>query len=75
MVEVGVKCPKCGFQGVKKFGELSQIEFSYPKDIWSICPIITARLDQGEQTGVDPLSCPHFHEEAARARKPPPSSA
>jgi ssDNA-binding Zn-finger/Zn-ribbon topoisomerase 1 len=72
MAEVEVKCPKCGFVGVKKFGPLSNAEFSYAKNIYPICPIITERLDRNEQTGVDPLSCPHFHDQAARAR--PPSS-
>jgi hypothetical protein len=72
MAEVEVKCPHCGFAAVKKIGPMSNVEFSYPKDVYTICPIITDRLDRGEP-GVNPIDCPHFRQAAAGVA-PPPSS-
>ena len=68
MAEVQVKCPHCGFVATKTIHPLSNVEFSYPKDPFTICPIITEQLNRGEQVqGPLTLSCPHFRDAAARA--------
>jgi hypothetical protein len=56
MTEVNLKCQRCGFPAVLKVGPVSNFEFSYPKEIYTICPVVTERLDNGE-AGVRPLDC------------------
>jgi hypothetical protein len=67
MADVEVKCPHCGFKAEWTKTGSSTGNFSYPKDIYPICPIITERLNRGEENGVKPLDCSRFRHEATRA--------
>jgi hypothetical protein len=74
MTEVNLKCERCGFPAVMRAGPTSNFDFIYPKEIYTICPVVTERLDN-EQAGVKPLDCPDFQKEVLRAKATIPRSS
>jgi hypothetical protein len=73
MAEVNLKCQRCGFPAVMRVGPMSNFVFSYPKEIYTICPVVTERLNNGE-AGVKPLDCPDFQKEVLQAKAALPRS-
>jgi len=69
VVEVMFKCEKCGFEAVKKIGPMSNVDFDFGgKDFYTVCPVITDKLNQSPLEGPLWAHCPHFRDAAAKAR-------
>ena len=62
-----VKCPKCGYSATwtetgPDTGELSNVI-----DMYTICPVITERANEGDQTNLSQLDCSEFHAATSKA--------
>ena len=69
MVEAVVKCPKCDLEAVKEIGPMSNISFDFRgKEFYTVCPVITDKLDQRALEGPVWSHCPHFRDAATKAR-------